>query len=97
MEVPPRILILKPASGPPSELTTWTPEILEANAPSNEVVFILSISSDFIVATEPVKSFLLTDPYPITTISSREETSGRSITSIVACIPTSTSLDLYPI
>ena len=96
IEVPPLILILKAASGPPSELTTCTPATFDANAPSNEVVFILSISSDLIVETAPVKSFLFTDPYPITTISSNIETSEKSVTLILVLSPTTTSLDLYP-
>ena len=70
IEVPPRILIFTAESGPPSEETICTPDILPARAPSNESVCILLISSDFIDEIAPVRSFRLVVPYPMTTTSS---------------------------
>ena len=81
IEVPPRILILNEASGPPSDCTTCTPAAFEAMAPSKLVVLIFSISSDLIVDTAPVKSLRLTEPYPTTTTSSSSETSAIRFTS----------------
>ena len=61
-EVPPLILTLKPASGPPSEATTCTPAILLANCSSKVSDFIFSNSFDLIDPIAPVKSSLFKVP-----------------------------------
>ena len=96
IEPPPRTRIFISASGDPSVVVICTPAILPVNASVADATGTTVNASEFTVATEPVKSFFLAVPYPITTTSSSACASSAKITSIVFCPLTAISCVVIP-
>ena len=96
IDPPPRTRIFISASGEPSVVVIWTPAILPCNASVAEATGTAANVSEFTVATEPVKSFFLAVPYPITTTSSKACASSAKTTLIVFCPFTAISCVVIP-
>ena len=98
MEPPPRTRIFISASGEPSVVVICTPASLPCIASTAEATGTPTNASASTVATDPVMSFFFTEPYPITTTSSRFCASSRRTTFSGAFLPFSTGIswDKYP-
>jgi len=83
IELPPLTTIFKASPGVPSLELTFTPAILPVKASSKLATTAVCNSSVLTVETEPVKSFLATEPYPITTTSSSCAISDFKVTFII--------------
>ena len=83
-DAPPRILIFGAASGAPPLLVITTPATFPVNNWSDETIAPWLKSSAVMLATEPVASFTVVVPYPITTTSFNSEADSISVTFKVA-------------
>ena len=82
IEVPPLILMVLPDPGAPLLEFILTPGTLPINNCSGVVTDPLLKSSLFIIAADPVISFVLAVPYPITTASFSNNTSSNNVKSL---------------
>ena len=82
-EAPPRIRILGAESGLPPLLVMTKPATFPVSSSSEETILPLLKSLSDKTATDPVASFLVTLPYPITTTSSSSEVLSKRVISKV--------------